>query len=278
MNRSPLLVAHKNAGPATPTPSTRNPTSPISVLRIADDEPAARTTSLCLEAHAIHVTLVTSGREAIARTLRERPDLVLVDVDLPDTSGLAVCLELHARVATPIVLVAACHDEAQCVCGLEGGADDYLIKPLSPRELVARIRAHVRRARGLSLPNGLVRVGSLKIDLGAVRAFMDGVELPLTGYEFRLLRVLAERPNRALCREELTSLVRGRNEEAFDRSIDTHICRLRQKLREDPKGPKLVKTIRGVGYMLVAPEAALHPPRAPRDSDPGGQCHALRFP
>jgi DNA-binding response OmpR family regulator len=136
--------------------------------------------------------------------------------------------------------------------GLELGADDYLPKPFSPRELLARIRAVVRRARGRAGPSlAPVRVGGLTLDPGARRATLHGREIPLTGYEFSLLEALARRPGRILSRDQLMELARGSAEEAFDRSIDVHVSRLRQKLGDDPKRPQLIKTIRGSGYLLA---------------------------
>jgi two-component system response regulator RstA len=145
-------------------------------------------------------------------------------------------------------------EEADRVLGLELGADDYLPKPFSPRELLARAQALVRRARGLAGPAAKpVVVGELELDPGALRASLRGRELDLTAYEFRLLHALAERAGRVLARERLLELVRGSAEEAFDRSIDVHISRLRAKLGDDPRRPRLLKTVRGAGYQLVAP-------------------------
>jgi DNA-binding response OmpR family regulator len=140
------------------------------------------------------------------------------------------------------------------VLGLEIGADDYLIKPFSPRELLARIQAQVRRARGQAGPTTQPLVlGDLELDPGSLRATLGGRELPLTGYEFQLLRVLAERAGQVLSRERLLELVRGSAEESFDRSVDVHVSRLRAKLGDDPKHPRWLKTVRGAGYQLAAP-------------------------
>jgi DNA-binding response OmpR family regulator len=137
--------------------------------------------------------------------------------------------------------------------GLELGADDYLPKPYSPRELLARIRAVTRRARGQAGPrSGAIQVGALRLDPAARRVTLDGLEIVLTGYEFDLLRALADRAGRILSREQLMEMVRGSAEEAFDRSIDVHVSRLRQKLGDDPKRPRLIKTVRGIGYLLAA--------------------------
>jgi DNA-binding response OmpR family regulator len=152
----------------------------------------------------------------------------------------------------PVIVLTARGEEADRVMGLELGADDYLGKPFSPRELLARIRAVTRRAKGRAGPaRGAVRVGGLTVDPAAMRATLDGRELALTAYEFALLEALARRAGRVLSREQLMELARGSAEEAFDRSIDVHVSRLRQKLGDDPKRPRLIKTVRGSGYVLA---------------------------
>jgi DNA-binding response OmpR family regulator len=149
-------------------------------------------------------------------------------------------------------MVTARVDIADRVVGLELGADDYLTKPFSARELLARIHALVRRARGRTGPRERLRKGRLELDAASCRATLDGRELDLTSYEFSLLRVLAEHAGRVLSREQLLDLAKGGSDEAFDRSIDVRISRLRYKLDDDPRRPTLLKTIRGSGYMLVA--------------------------
>jgi len=180
------------------------------------------------------------------------PDVVLLDLMLPGMDGLEVCRRLRTKTSAPIIMVTARGEEADRVMGLEGGADDYLVKPFSSRELLARIRAHARRARGKTGPVGQkVTVGSLVIDPTAMRASWRGSLLALTTYEFQLLNALAARPGRVMSRESLVELVRGNPEEAFDRSIDVHISHLRQKLGDDSRNPGVLKTVRGMGYMLV---------------------------
>ncbi len=225
----------------------------IKVLLIEDDERLARLTSRYLERHGVVVTWAADGSEGLAEAIRNAYDVVLLDVMLPGRDGLQVCRELRARRDVPIIMVTARGEEADRVLGLEIGADDYLPKPFSSRELLARIRAHVRRARGRAGPPSMpVRIGRLSIDPAGLRATLDGRELPLTGYEFALLRVLAERAGRVLSREQLLDLVKGSAEEAFDRSVDVHISRLRQKLGDDSKQPRILKTVRGAGYLLAA--------------------------
>ena len=228
----------------------------LSVVYIEDDPRIARLTAKYLEMHDVVVTLAADGPEGIAAVARTRPDVVLLDLMLPGTDGLEVCRQVRTRSTVPIIMVTARTEEADRVLGLEGGADDYLVKPFSPRELLARIRAHARRALGkLGPPAQEVRVGSLSIDAATMTAMHEGRRLVLTTYEFQLLHTLAERAGRVLSREKLVELVRGSPDEAFDRTIDVHISRLRQKLNDDPKNPRILKTVRGVGYMLAAEPA-----------------------
>jgi len=224
-----------------------------SVVYIEDDEKLARLTARYLESHQVRVTIATDPREGIATVLRERPDVVLLDLMLPEMDGFQVCQKLRARVDTPIIMLTARGEEADRVMGLEGGADDYIAKPFSARELLARIRANVRRARGLVSPSAekQVTTGALSMDLGTRSASFGGVELILTTYEFDLLYALAERSGRVLTREQLMDLVRGCVDEAFDRSIDVHISHLRKKLGDDPRSPRIIKTVRGIGYVFA---------------------------
>jgi DNA-binding response OmpR family regulator len=226
---------------------------PISVVYIEDDERLAALTARYLESHGVRVTLAFDARDGIAKTLRCCPDAILLDLMLPGTGGLEACRELRSRIDTPILMVTARGEEADRVMGLEGGADDYIHKPFSSRELLARIRAQVRRARGRVGPaSNVLRVGGLVIDAASMRATIDGKDLSLTTYELKLLRALAERAGRVHTREQLVDLVRGSADEAFDRSIDVHISHLRQKLGDDPRSPRLLKTVRGIGYLLAA--------------------------
>ena len=226
--------------------------SGILVLYVEDDDRLAQLTATYLESHGVHVVVVSDGLEAVSQAQRLRPDVVLLDLMLPGIDGLEVCRRIRARMDTPIVMVTAHGDEPDRVVGLEGGADDYIVKPFSSRELLARIRAQARRASGRAGPSAeTVVVGGLRIEPQAMQATLDGRPIQLTTYEFTLLRALAARAGHVLSREQLIDLVRGNAEEAFDRSIDVHISHLRQKLGDDPRSPRLLKTVRGVGYMLA---------------------------
>ena len=225
----------------------------ISVVYIEDDARLARLTQRYLESHGARVTLAANGSEGLAEVARHAPDVILLDLMLPGLDGIEVCRQLRLRTDTPIIMVTARGEEADRVLGLEGGADDYVTKPFSSRELLARIRAQVRRARGkVGPPTPRIELGELVVDAASMTATLRGEHLALTTHEFALLRVLAERAGRVLGREQLLQLMHGTAEEAFDRSIDVHVSRLRHKLEDDPRNPRLLKTIRGVGYMLAS--------------------------
>lgn len=227
-----------------------------SIVYIEDDDKLARLTAKYLETHGVRVTLAADPIEGIACVLREHPDVVLLDLMLPNIDGFEVCRRLRARVSTPIIMVTARGEEADRVMGLEGGADDYIAKPFSSRELLARVRAHTRRARGNTGPaESIVVAGPFTIDPVSRTVTRGSDELSLTTYEFDLLRAFAERTGRVLTREQLVDLVRGSADEAFDRSIDVHVSRLRKKLGDDPRSPRIIKTVRGIGYLFAAPRA-----------------------
>jgi two-component system OmpR family response regulator len=229
----------------------------LTALLVEDDARLAALTREYLEGHGVVVTIASDGRTGLTEAIAHRFDVVLLDLMLPEKSGLDVCRELRGRSDVPIIVLTARGEEADRVLGLELGADDYLAKPYSPRELLARIRAVVRRARGRAGPSlEVVKVGGLVVDPGARRATYDGRDLALTGYEFALLEALAKRAGRVLSREQLMEMARGNAEESFDRSIDVHVSRLRHKLGDDPKRPRLLKTVRGAGYLLAAEDGA----------------------
>lgn len=240
--------------PGTPPHGTTLDESAIRALLIEDNVRLGELTARYLESHGVAVTLVTDGPRGLSAALGSAYDVILLDLMLPGRDGISICQELRARCGVPIIMVTARGEEADRVLGLELGADDYVTKPFSARELLARIRAQVRRSRGHAGPTtpSLVRVGGLMLDPARLEATIDGRTLQLTAYEFSILRVLAERAGRVLSREQLLDLAKGSAEESFDRSIDVHISRLRQKLGDDPKHPRMLKTIRGAGYMLSA--------------------------
>jgi two-component system OmpR family response regulator len=224
----------------------------IHVLLVEDDAKLARLTSEYLEHQGLTVTRVADGPSAIREGVRSEIDVVVLDLMLPGCDGFDVCRELRKTSHVPIIAVTARVEVADRVLGLELGADDYMTKPFAARELLARIHAVVRRVRGKAGPAAReLTVGSLVLDMAGLSASLDGRPLQLTSYEFALLRVLADHAGRVLSREQLLELAKGNADEAFDRSIDVRISRLRHKLGDDSRNPVLLKTIRGSGYMLT---------------------------
>jgi DNA-binding response OmpR family regulator len=227
----------------------------IRVVYVEDDERLARLTAQYLASHRVDVHVVSRGDQVVPAVLRVRPDVVLLDLMLPGGDGLDVCRQLRARTDVPIIMVTARTEEADRVIGLE--ADDYVPKPFQSRELLARIRAQARRARGEAGPRTeRIVVGGLTIDATTMQVTIDARPIALTTSEFALLHALAQRPGRVLGREQLLQLLHGSSDEAFDRSIDVVVSRLRHKIEHDPRNPRMLKTIRGAGYMLTLGEGA----------------------
>ena len=225
--------------------------SPISVLLVEDDRRLATLTKEYLEEHQVTVTLTHDGSAGLDLALKHPFDVLLLDIMLPGQDGLSVCQRVRRHSDVPIIMLTARGEEADRVMGLELGADDYLPKPFSPRELLARIRSAVRRSRGLAGPKTHVKsAGRITLDPGNRVAKLDGKVLDLTGYEFSLLYALVDKRGRVLAREQLMALAQKSPEESFDRSIDVHISHLRQKLGDDPRRPTLIKTVRGIGYLF----------------------------
>lgn len=228
-------------------------TPSITVLYVEDDERLATFTRDYLAERGLVVVHVTGGEAALVAARRQRFDVVVLDVMLPGADGFSVCKELRERSDVPVLLVTACGEETDRVLGFELGADDYVVKPFSPRELLARIQAFVRRHRGDLAPKAVeLRVGALALSTATFAATLDGEALALSATEFQLLTCFMERPGRVLSRDQLLELMKGSAEEAFDRAIDVQVSRLRQRLGGEKQGHAIIKTIRGVGYMLVA--------------------------
>jgi DNA-binding response OmpR family regulator len=192
------------------------------------------------------------GLEAVAGPGHPACDAVILDVMLPDLDGLEVCRRLRARCDIPILMLTARGEDADRIVGLELGADDYLPKPFNPRELLARLRAILRRRRDTAEAGaGVLRFGRLEIDEGSRSVRVDGASRPLTSYQFDLLLALARHAGRVMSRERLMDLARGGELEAFDRSIDVHVSRLRAALEDDPVHPRRIITVRGAGYVFA---------------------------
>ena len=220
------------------------------ILMIDDDGRLAGMVSDYLGGAGFRVTVAGTGRDGEALLKREAFDAVILDLMLPDADGLDLCRRLRASTDVPILMLTARGEPMDKVVGLEIGADDYLAKPFEPRELQARLRAILRR-RGGPAASEVLRFGRLEVDKGARVVRIDGEERPITSYQFALLLVLAERAGRVLSRDALMDLLKGEKLEAFDRSVDVHISRIRAAIEDDPKKPRRILTLRGAGYVFA---------------------------
>jgi DNA-binding response OmpR family regulator len=220
------------------------------VLLIEDDARLAEMVSEYLGEAGFSVTAAADGGSGLERLGREPFDALVLDLTLPDMDGLEVCRQVRAKSDTPVLMLTARGDAMDRVIGLELGADDYLPKPFEPRELLARLRAILRRGQPRR-PESVLRFGRLEIDRGARLIRLDGAERALTSHQFALLVALAEKAGRVLSREALMDLVKGEALEAFDRSIDVHISRIRAAIEDDPKRPRRILTVRGAGYVFA---------------------------
>src|ERR1700736_1784055 len=233
-------------------PSARCYSHHMSARILIIDDDTRLTAMVCdyLGAAGFSVTASATAFEGQQRLKREHYDALVLDLMLPDSDGLEVCRRIRQTSEVPILMLTARGDAMDRVVGLEIGADDYLPKPFEPRELLARLRAILRRQRG-GAQRDVLRFGSLEIDRGAREVRVDGAARPLTSYQFALLLALAEHAGRVMSREALMDLVKGEALEAFDRSIDVHISRIRAAIEADPKKPRRVVTVRGAGYVFA---------------------------
>jgi DNA-binding response OmpR family regulator len=220
------------------------------VLLIEDDARLAGMVSEYLGEAGFHVTAAADGRSGLERLAHEPFDALVLDLTLPDMDGLEVCRRVRAKSDTPVLMLTARGDAMDRVVGLELGADDYLPKPFEPRELLARLRAVLRRGQPRR-PEAVLRFGRLEIDRDARLVRLDGAERALTSHQFALLAALAEKAGRVLSRDALMDLVKGEALEAFDRSIDVHISRIRAAIEDDPRRPRRILTVRGAGYVFA---------------------------
>lgn len=220
------------------------------ILLIEDDKRLAEMVSNYLGEAGFATAIARNGASGIALHDREPFDILILDLMLPDMDGLDVCRRIRETSQTPILMLTARGDAMDRVVGLEMGADDYLPKPFEPRELLARLRALLRRAKSERKPD-VLRFGRLEIDAGARQIRLDGEERALTSYQFALLLALAQNAGRVLSRDALMTLLKNEALEAFDRSIDVHVSRIRAAIEDDPKKPKRVITVRGTGYVFA---------------------------
>jgi two-component system, OmpR family, response regulator len=232
------------------------------ILIVDDDREIRDLVSGYLKKNGLRVTVAPDGRQMRTFLATDTVDLIILDVMMPGDDGLVLCRELRAGKykATPILMLTARNDETDRVVGLELGADDYLVKPFAARELLARIKAVLRRTRMLP-PNlqvaetgRMLRFGAWRLDTtGRHLLDRDGTAIALSGAEYRLLRVFVDHPQHVLTRDQLLNLTQGREAEWFDRSIDLLVSRIRQRLRDDAREPAYIKTVRSEGYVLSMP-------------------------
>jgi DNA-binding response OmpR family regulator len=220
------------------------------VLLIEDDARLAAMVADYLGEAGYRVANAPTGAFATKMLGTEDFDVVILDLMLPDADGLDLCRGIRARSDMPMLMLTARGDPLDRVVGLELGADDYLPKPFEPRELLARLRAILRRRGGPGAAE-ILRFGRLEIDKGAREVRLDGTRKNVTGHQFALLLTLAERAGRVLSREALMDLTKGASLEDFDRSIDVHVSRLRAAIEDDPKRPRRILTLRGAGYVFA---------------------------
>ena len=221
------------------------------VLVVEDELEIARVVRDYLHEAGFEVIVVGDGDSAVASARSAKPDLMVLDLGLPGRDGLDVAREVRRWSTTPILVLTARGDEADRIVGLELGADDYVVKPFSPRELVARIRAILRRTRAAGRPDEVLRVADLEVDVGRMRASVDGRQVELTPTEFDLLVTLVREPGRVFTRSQLLDAVHGTAIESYERAIDAHVKNLRRKIEPVPGSPRYLLTVHGVGYRFA---------------------------
>ena len=229
------------------------------LLLIDDDARLSSMVADYLRGSGYEVAVAGSLAEGREQLLNGNPDALVLDLMLPDGDGLDLCRELRSSPRTrqlPLLMLTARGEPMDRIVGLEMGADDYLPKPFEPRELLARVKALLRRASPLPAGDEVLRFGRLEIDLGERAARLDGKVCDLTSHQFDLLVVMAQSPGRVLSRDQIMDLLKGHPMEAFDRSIDVHISRIRAVIEDDPKNPRRVLTVRGAGYVFAKKQDA----------------------
>ncbi len=224
----------------------------MKTILVVDDE--AKIVQLArdyLERAGFAVLAADEGRAAIATARSARPDLVILDLGLPELDGLDVARALRKESEVPIVMLTGRSDESDKIAGLELGADDYVTKPFSPKELVARVRAVLRRGERADAPGDVIRAGDVTLDVPRMKTLVGERAVELTATEFQLLATLARQPGRIFTRTQLLDAVRGVAFESYERAIDAHVKNLRRKLEPDPREPRYVLTVYGVGYRFA---------------------------
>ncbi len=227
------------------------------ILVVDDDKAIVRLVQSYLEKENMRVLTAYDGEDAMRVIRVERPDLIVLDLMLPKKDGIEVTTWLRADkdlAATPILMLTARVEDGDKIQGLELGADDYLTKPFNPREVVARVRAILRRAKGAPAQAHVIEIGGLRLDTDRHLLSVDGSEIETTPTEFSILRVLMENPDHAFTRSELIEQALGYSYEGLDRTLDSHIKNLRKKIERDPSKPRYIETVFGIGYRLIDPK------------------------
>jgi len=223
----------------------------VTILVVDDEARIVKLVRDYLERAGFHVLAAHDGETALRVVHRDQPDLIVLDLMLPGVDGLDVCRRLRQESGVPIIMLTARVEEADRIVGLELGADDYVTKPFSPRELVARVRATLRRASGQVGPATMLRAGEVELDTAALTATVAGQPVDLTPTEFQVLAALARQPGRVFSREQLLEAVHGVAFDGYDRSVDSHVKNLRRKIEPDPRQPRYIQTVYGLGYRFV---------------------------
>jgi DNA-binding response OmpR family regulator len=221
------------------------------ILVVDDERKIVTVLKGYLEQAGFRVVTAGDGQTALTTFRHAKPDLVILDLMLPGIDGLDVCRILRRESTVPIIMLTACVEEADRLIGLELGADDYVVKPFSPREVVLRVRAILRRVEGEVAASEVLQAGGIILDLAAHEATVAGRPVELTPMEFELLAILVRSPGRTFARAQLLQQIQDSPLEGFDRTIDVHIRNIRAKIERDPKNPRTILTVYGVGYKLV---------------------------
>ncbi len=227
------------------------------VLLVDDDAKLRKLLREYLEGYGFHVLTLADGLSVAKKIREESPDMIILDIMLPKRDGLEVLKEIRMEFSVPVIMLTAKGEDADRIVGLELGADDYLPKPFNPRELLARIKAVLRRlpdrdrSKARRDENMFIEAGGLMLNKAKQTLLVEDKEVELSSTEYKLLEALMENPNKVMSRDQLMNLARGRDFMAFDRSIDVHISKLRGKLEPDPRSPQRIKTVWGTGYMFV---------------------------
>ena len=226
--------------------------APMKTVLVVDDEPSIASIAGDYLRHAgFDVITVDNGADALAAARTRRPDLIVLDIGLPRMNGLDVARALRREGDVPVIMLTARIEESDRLTGLELGADDYMTKPFSPRELVARVRSVLRRVDAAGASGDVLRRADLTIDLARMQVTRGTAAIDLTPTEFQLLTTLARQPGRIFTRAQLLDAVRGDDVDSFERAIDTHIKNIRRKLEPDPRSPQYLLTVYGIGYKLT---------------------------